>query len=54
MRPDGVERVLQFDGEQVTSPGEGKVKAVFQSDEWRITVDDIETYHIPLAAIEGG
>jgi len=54
MRPDGIERILQFDGEQVSSPGEGRVKAEFQSDEWRITINDTETYHIPLAAIEGG
>lgn len=54
MRPDGVERVLQFNGEQVISPGEGKVQARFQSDEWEISIDDRETYRIPLAAIEGG
>lgn len=54
IRPDGIERILQFDSRQVSSPGEGKVKAEFQSDEWRITIDNTETYYIPLAAIEGG
>ena len=54
MRPDGVERVLLFDGERVVSPGEGKVQARFQSDGWEISIDDKEVYRIPLAAIEGG
>jgi len=54
MRPDGIERVLQFEGDQVTSPGEGKVQAEYQADEWQITINNMETYHIPLAAIEGG
>jgi len=54
MRPDGIERVLQFDGEQVASPGVGKVQARLQSDLWTISIDGNETYSIPLAVIEGG
>jgi len=54
MRLDGVERILQFDGDRVVSPGEGRVSAQRQSDEWMITIDDVESYRIPLAAVEGG
>lgn len=54
MRADGIERVLQFDGKQVTVSGAGRIQAEYQPDEWLITIDDTETYHIPLAAIEGG
>ena len=54
MRPDGIERVLQFDGDRVTSPDVGKIQAEFQAGEWYITINDTETYQIPLAAIEGG
>jgi hypothetical protein len=54
MRPDGVERILQFDGDRVVSPDEGEIRAQRQSDEWTITIDDIESYRIPMAAIEGG
>jgi len=54
MRSDGVERILQFDGDSVTSPGKGKIHAQRQSDGWTVTIDDIETYRIPEAVIEGG
>jgi hypothetical protein len=54
MRSDGVERILQFDGDSVISPGKGKIHAQWQSDEWTITIDDIESYRIPVAAIDGG
>jgi len=54
MRSDGVERILQFDGDSVISPGKGKIRAQRQSDEWTITIDDIEFYRIPVAVIEGG
>jgi len=54
MRPDGVERVLQFDGDQVVSPGEGEIQAELLGDEWIIKIDDDESYRIPLAAVEGG
>ena len=54
MRLDGVERILQFDGDRVVSPGEGKVHAQRQSDEWTVTIDDIESYRVHVEAIEGG
>jgi len=54
MRSDGVERILQFDGDSVVSPGEGKIRAQRLPDEWAITIDDAESYHIPVAVIEGG
>ena len=54
MRSDGVERILQFDGNSVVSPGKGKIRAQRLQDEWIITIDDAESYRIPVAAIEGG
>ncbi len=54
MRPDGVERILQFDGNGAVSPGKGKIRARRQSDEWTVIIDDVESYRIPVAAIEGG
>ena len=54
MRPDGVERVLQFDGDQVVSPGGGEIQAELVGDDWIIKIDDEESYRIPLAAPEGG
>ena len=54
MRTDGIERVLQFDGDQVVSPGEGEVRAELLGAEWIIKIDDGESYRIPLEAVEGG
>ena len=54
MRPDGVERILRFDGNSVISPGKGTIRAQRQSDEWTVTIDDAESYRIPVAVIEGG
>jgi hypothetical protein len=54
MRSDGVERILQFDGDRVVSPGKGKIRAQRQSDEWTVTIDGVESYRIPVAVIEGG
>ncbi len=55
MRPDGVERILQFDGDSVTSPGKGEIQAQHQSDDWiTVTIDEVESYRIPMAVIEGG
>jgi len=54
LRPDGVERVLQFEGDRVVSPGGGKIKASNQSGEWVISIDGTESYRIPVAALEGG
>jgi len=54
MRSDGVERILQFDSDSVVSPGKGIIRAQRQSDEWTVTIDDVESYRIPIAVIEGG
>ena len=54
MRPDGVERVLQFDAVKVVSPGEGEVRARLVSGIWEISIDNTETYRIPVEAVEGG
>jgi len=54
MRPDGVERILQFDGDSIATPDEGTITAKRHSDEWTVSIDDLESYRIPTAAIEGG
>ena len=54
MRSDGVERILQFDGDRVVSPGKGKIHVQRKSDEWTVTIDGVESYRIPVAVIEGG
>jgi hypothetical protein len=53
MRPDGVERVLQFDVDRVDSPGGGKIKSNNESGEWLISIDGTERYHIPVEVLEG-
>ena len=46
--------MLQFDSDSVVSPGKGIIRAQRQSDEWTVTIDDVESYRIPMAVIEGG
>jgi hypothetical protein len=49
----GLERVLTFMGEKVTS-GSEKVKATHSGDEWTVEVNDYEHYRIFDAVIVGG
>jgi len=51
--PGGLERVLTFMGNTVTS-GNEKVKASKAGDLWTIEVNDYEHYQIPEAVISGG
>ncbi len=54
LRPDGVERILEFHTDRVTTPGNGRIQAVRQAnDDWRITIEDHESYLVPDAFIEG-
>jgi len=52
--PGGLNRVLIFMGDKVTTnPGEN-IKAVKQGDDWLIEVNDYEHYTIPEAIVLGG
>jgi hypothetical protein len=50
----GLERVLTFIGEKVTSDADSRVKASKRGDMWSIEVNDYEHYQIPEAVISGG
>lgn len=52
--PGGLERVLTFMGDTVTTNEGEKVKAVKQDGEWLIEVNDYEHYRIPEGVIFGG
>ena len=53
MRPDGVERVLRFDGDQVASPGGGKIDASDATGDWIISIDGTERYRFPVEFLVG-
>lgn len=53
--PGGDERVLNFAGEQVTSPDPKlRIKASKSGDTWSVNINDFEFYEIFEAVIEGG
>lgn len=52
--PGGLERVLTFMGDTVTTGPNEKLKAEFKGDAWSIEVNDFEHYTIPDAVINGG
>ena len=51
--PGGLERVLRFTADSVTSAGT-RIKATKQGDMWSIEINDAEYYQIPEAVIFGG
>ena len=51
---DGSERVLNFKGDDVTTPDGGDLTWGKQGDEWYIGIDDREFYVVPEAAVYGG
>lgn len=53
-RPDGRERVLNFDRGDVTTPNGGHLTWGKQGDEWYIGIDNREFYIVPDAAVFGG
>lgn len=53
MKPDGSERVLNFEDTNVTTPDEGELSWQRIGDEWRVSIDDQEYYVVPEAAIYG-
>jgi hypothetical protein len=52
--PDGRERILNFDGGDVTTPNGGRLTWGKSGDEWFVGIDDREFYIVPEAAIYGG
>ena len=54
MRPDGEERVLNFDGEKVSTPDGGDLNWETLEGDWYINIDSLEFYLVPEAAIFGG
>ena len=52
--PGGMERTLNFSGNQVTAPGSQSVKSTRQGYEWAVEVNDFERYRIPDAVVNGG
>ena len=54
MKPNGVERVLEFNSGEITSPNGGNLSWNTQEGEWHIRIDDQEFYIVPDAAVNGG
>ena len=54
MAPDSKERVLNFGGGDITTPGEGDLTWGKQDDNWYIGIDNREFYVVPEAAVYGG
>ena len=54
MKPNGVERVLEFDSGEITSPDGGNLSWNTQDGDWYIRIDDQEFYIVPDAALKGG
>lgn len=53
--PGGLEQVLSFAGDKVSTSGGGKVKATISSKGvWTIDVNDYEHYSIPESVVSGG
>jgi hypothetical protein len=53
MLPSGVERVLTFEPENVTTPNGGDLNWSKENDTWYIGINDQEFYLVPDAAIYG-
>jgi len=54
MKLDGEERVLDFDGDQLSTPDGGDLNWKIQDGDWLINIDDREFYFVPEAVIFGG
>lgn len=54
MAPDSTERVLNFEGGEITTPGGGDLTWGKQDDIWYIGIDNREFYVVPEAAVYGG
>jgi len=54
MKPGGVERVLEFDSDEITSPDGGNLSWDIRDGDWHIRINDQEFYIVPDAAVNGG
>ncbi len=54
MNPKGVERVFNFEGDNVTTPGGGSIGWQRQEGDWYLNIDDNEYYIVIEAAVYGG
>ena len=54
MKPDGEERVLNFEGSKVSTPDGGKVSWERIDYDWKVRIDEHEFYFVPDAAVVGG
>jgi hypothetical protein len=54
MKPNGEERVLEFDSGEITSPDGGNLSWNTQEGDWYIRIDEQEFYIVPDAAVNGG
>lgn len=52
--PNGRERVLNFEGGEVSTPNRGKLTWGKDGDTWYIGIDEREFYIVPEAAVVGG
>jgi hypothetical protein len=52
--PNGRERVLNFDGGDVSTPNRGQLTWGKEGDTWYIGIDEREFYVVPEAAVYGG
>jgi hypothetical protein len=52
--PNGRERVLNFDGGDVSTPNSGQLTWGKEGDTWYIGIDEREFYVVPEAAVYGG
>ena len=53
MKPNGEERIFNFDGDQVSTPNGGRLRAKLDGDEWRLHIGKHEYYSIPEAFLYG-
>lgn len=54
IKPNGEERILNFDSGEVTTPDGGNLKWEIQDGDWHIRIDNQEFYIVPDAAVNGG
>ena len=52
--PGGFKRILNFNGEKVSTDKDSNIKATRSGDDWLIDVNGYEHYKIPDAVIYGG
>jgi hypothetical protein len=54
MKPNGEERILNFDSGEITTPDGGDLNWDIKDGDWYIRIDNQEFYIVPDAAVNGG